>query len=318
MRNLIWGVVDLSRNIDMKNKDILNASRIHRLSLGIKITIILTVLITLVSAISSLTIYDLSYKALKEEIRENLILLASHAAVTLDAEELAKITKPEDEGNETYLKLQKQLQKVKDSCKGKLRYVYTLNKHNDEYVYIIDATPAEDEENHSQIGEKFVAEDYTYIESAFYEATAEIKPTDDEVYGGSIQTGYAPIKDDNGNVKGVLAIDMDVMVLAEKEKMMKEAGVTALGLAFTLSILFSFFFAKYLTRPIMELTRGTKSVAEGNFDTIVEVNRNDELGELAKSFNSMTHDLEKSHEELKNYSVQLIQPKFPKILSHTK
>ena len=288
-------IKEKSKNVQKRN-----------MNLGIKITIIITILIVLVSSVSSLVIFDLSYKALKEEIRDNLIVLASHTAVTLDADELAKIKEPKDEGNDIYLKLQKELQKAKNACHGKLRYVYTLNKVNGEYVYILDATPIEDEENHSQIGEEFVAADYTYVEAAFEKEIAEIEPTPDEVYGGIIQTGYAPIKNELGKTVGVLAIDMDVSVLTEKEQSMKKAGIITLILGFILAMLSSLFFARYITAPILALTKGTKSVAEGDLDTIVSINRNDELGELAQSFNIMIHDLKKSREELKNYSITLI------------
>lgn len=48
-----------------------------------------------------------------------------------------------------------------------------------------------------------------------------------------------------------------------------------------------------LTRPLKNLTDGTRRVGQGDLKTIIEVESNDELGELARNFNQMTHRLQK-------------------------
>ncbi len=49
--------------------------------------------------------------------------------------------------------------------------------------------------------------------------------------------------------------------------------------------------AQKMTRPIKKLTQASQLVAEGNFNQTVEINRQDELGILADSFNQMTGQL---------------------------
>jgi len=53
-------------------------------------------------------------------------------------------------------------------------------------------------------------------------------------------------------------------------------------------------FTKRITHPIVELTEATKRVAEGDFSIHLLTRRDDELGALIRSFNSMVQDLEKS------------------------
>lgn len=53
-----------------------------------------------------------------------------------------------------------------------------------------------------------------------------------------------------------------------------------------------------ITRPLLELDRGTRVIADGNLDYQVDVNRNDELGDLAGSFNKMALQLKDSFAEL--------------------
>ncbi len=48
-----------------------------------------------------------------------------------------------------------------------------------------------------------------------------------------------------------------------------------------------------ITRPITQLTRATNEVASGNLDISLNISSDDELEDLAKSFNRMTQDLQK-------------------------
>jgi nitrogen fixation/metabolism regulation signal transduction histidine kinase len=53
-----------------------------------------------------------------------------------------------------------------------------------------------------------------------------------------------------------------------------------------------------VTNPIIELTEALQRVAAGNFSIQILTSRDDELGILIRSFNSMVQDLEKSREAL--------------------
>ena len=53
-------------------------------------------------------------------------------------------------------------------------------------------------------------------------------------------------------------------------------------------------FTRRITRPIIDLTEATKRVAEGDFSIQIITQRDDELGILIRSFNSMVQELEKS------------------------
>ncbi|MFA1818858.1 sensor histidine kinase [Virgibacillus oceani] len=72
-----------------------------------------------------------------------------------------------------------------------------------------------------------------------------------------------------------------------------------LGLSIFISILLVIFITKFLVKPIASLTKGTKSIADGNLEVNLDIDRNDELGELAESFNKMTDKLKHS-EKMRN------------------
>jgi methyl-accepting chemotaxis protein len=60
----------------------------------------------------------------------------------------------------------------------------------------------------------------------------------------------------------------------------------------------TFLFARHITRPISKLTRAATSVGAGNLDSKVKIDNNDEIGELAESFNFMTDKLKMQNEQL--------------------
>ncbi|MGK0673481.1 MAG: ATP-binding protein [Halothiobacillaceae bacterium] len=75
----------------------------------------------------------------------------------------------------------------------------------------------------------------------------------------------------------------------------------ALGLALLLSVLtavwLAFVAARRLAAPIRELALGTRAVAAGDYSLRLPVRRNDDLGLLVRSFNTMTARIAESREE---------------------
>jgi signal transduction histidine kinase len=60
------------------------------------------------------------------------------------------------------------------------------------------------------------------------------------------------------------------------------------------AIIIGIFTARWIAKPIVRLNNAAKNLAKGQWETTVEVRRPDELGELAKSFNSMARQLQTS------------------------
>lgn len=83
-----------------------------------------------------------------------------------------------------------------------------------------------------------------------------------------------------------------------------KAAISALTAQFILTILFvsatgilvAVFLTWILTRPILDLVNATKLVANGNFAPRVSRWANDEIGDLAESFNVMTEELARTDE----------------------
>jgi nitrogen fixation/metabolism regulation signal transduction histidine kinase len=65
-----------------------------------------------------------------------------------------------------------------------------------------------------------------------------------------------------------------------------------------LAIVLSGWAAARVTRPVEQLAQAARDVAEGNWNTQVPIESSDEVGELAASFNRMTHQLLEHKERL--------------------
>jgi signal transduction histidine kinase len=69
----------------------------------------------------------------------------------------------------------------------------------------------------------------------------------------------------------------------------------ALG-AMVAAILLGLFLARTITRPVLDLTAASSAMAKGNLFQQVPVRSSDELGELTRTFNKMSADLERSNQ----------------------
>lgn len=74
-----------------------------------------------------------------------------------------------------------------------------------------------------------------------------------------------------------------------------------LGIAITLTIVMVVINTKYLVKPISNLTKATKSLANGDFNVKMNVYRHDEIGELSNSFLQMARKLEQIDDMRKEF-----------------
>lgn len=77
------------------------------------------------------------------------------------------------------------------------------------------------------------------------------------------------------------------------------------GMYLTVIMLFSmaavsFIVSKWLTKPINELSAASHKFSEGDFTDRVQINSNDEIGELSNDFNSMADRIEETVERLQD------------------
>ncbi len=74
--------------------------------------------------------------------------------------------------------------------------------------------------------------------------------------------------------------------------------VAAVAISLFLAAVMGYVFAQTLTGPILALTKGAKSLAEGGLNQSLKVRSSDEIGQLTSSFNYMASELTKNMSEI--------------------
>ena len=82
-----------------------------------------------------------------------------------------------------------------------------------------------------------------------------------------------------------------------RRQILKTAAFVALA-AIIIGLLLSWWISKRITRPVEELANGARDVATGRWDTRIDVQGSDEIGQLAVAFNEMTRTLAAQKEKL--------------------
>lgn len=77
----------------------------------------------------------------------------------------------------------------------------------------------------------------------------------------------------------------------------KELGISTVIIASIVTFL-AMTLAYFFTRPISELMQGVRKLSRGDTDVHIELNRNDEYGELAKTFNHTAHLINKQQQQI--------------------
>lgn len=101
----------------------------------------------------------------------------------------------------------------------------------------------------------------------------------------------APKSARSQQLMGVLLVGNSQRPLIELQKQVVSTAMLVGGAGLLVAVLASLWFAARVTRPVVSLAQAARRVAAGDLNAKVDVESNDELGELATSFNRMTEDL---------------------------
>ena len=115
---------------------------------------------------------------------------------------------------------------------------------------------------------------------------------DDEVVRAFPLTGV------DQKLLGILLVANSRRTYVELGRHIRSAAFLALGAGIVLAIVGSSWAAARVTRPVEQLADAAREVASGNWSAQAQVTSTDELGELAVSFNQMTHELLAQKEQL--------------------
>ena len=174
---------------------------------------------------------------------------------------------------------------------------------SDAYILVDTTTPGVmkflangDPEEIVDCGEKFNIVPYPELAKAVNGPTADQHISQDR--WGSWLSGYAPIKNNENTVTGILGIDVAADTIYEMQGLIKTTAIYVFIIGVIISLGAGALTSSWLTKPINILIKGMQRVRSGDLDHKIEVDSSDELGELGKNFNYMSSELKKYIENL--------------------
>ena len=176
-----------------------------------------------------------------------------------------------------------------------------ISSSSDDPTRLVPDTPNETVLLQLQRGGIYTGLDSIKDSGLHIRVVVNIPGTDIKQEARIIQALY-PVSEDINN----LATNIQDSYIKYKElSYLREQLKISFAMVLTLVLLFSifsavwaaFYSARRLAKPVRDLAEGTKSVADGNYETQLPVPGNDELGFLVSSFNDMTRRIKQARDE---------------------
>jgi len=266
----------------------------------IRVVLSIVATISCVVIVSDVLLFRFTYQSQLQGMRNQLKTIAQTAAFVVDADKLTQIPLTK-EGMDTpaYNYVDDQLKKIR-AANPQIKYIYTLKKVDSSNIwrFIVDAE-TEKIGDHSSPGDTYDAGRFPEMIKGYDEPSADKMIETDQF--GSTLSGYAPVRNALGQPVAVLGVDIDARdVNAIYHQVLRQALVILLA-GVILAIVLGWFISSRVLGSVKELIAGTRYIAEGHLNHRVQISGDDEISELANSFNSMAQSLEISRQKLVDY-----------------
>ena len=190
--------------------------------------------------ITTYFIYYYSLNAQKGEIKEGLLRTAKIVAAFIDKNQHRKFVNPSQEKLLAYKLALKPLESTL-AADDSIEYLYTAILKDNQVYFILDATPAGDA-NHDGVEDKaHIMEKYPEASKEMLQALKTQKPVvNSEPYTdrwGSFISGYIPLIASDGEMVGVLGIDIKAKNYFARLEPINRATTRAMVLGFFIAFL---------------------------------------------------------------------------------
>jgi PAS domain S-box-containing protein len=254
-----------------------------------KLTLAFLTVAVIVSAVTSSAFYQIAREQVRTDLRQRLGDIVGVAAEGLDAELLATITPALGMTAEPFLRMRSHLQAVRDGASD-LKYVYTLRRGPDGDIrFIVDA---EDDPADIAALDEIYDDASPLLRAHFDTLTGTVVEEDfytDE--WGTFLSGYAAIRLPDGTRVGILGADISAATVRAYERRVLWLAVGVFAGTLPLILLIGWGMGRTIASPIIRLDRGAQRIAEGDLDVRLRIERSDEIGTLANSFDHMAREL---------------------------
>ncbi|MFC7371094.1 methyl-accepting chemotaxis protein [Fictibacillus iocasae] len=257
------------------------------------IIVFTAVMMLVLILVNGIILYKSISNSTDHTLREFGTILASNFAKEMDATQYETFLQDKSE-SKTYWELRKDLNQYRKET-GSF-YVYTMEATSDKKLRIlVDGMPKGDK-NASSIGQETSSTKYEDVENVLTKGEVSSTPIVHDPEYGDYLSAFAPIKNSQGEIIGVLGIDINAETAASiSGTIVEEQGflLFAINMAVLLVALFGIaIYTRKTLLPLKQLEQLADEVAKGNLSsTTILYSKNDEIGRIFQSFSHMRENL---------------------------
>lgn len=285
--------------------------KINLRSFKVKFTFVLILAMLFAGAMSNFLIYKFSLTAQFNQLSDKLKVIAQTAALMVDSDLIGQVPLNHAGINSApYKIIVEKLKKIRE-VNPPIKYIYTMTKTDQagRWQFVVDPDIVSKDLGKKDVtsypGDLYNAGRFPEMLKAFAGPSSDKKLYIDE--WGVTLSGYAPIRDNQGKAVAMLGVDILADDVYNIQKEVRRRALLVLILSIVLSIGLGMLISGRVTNPIKKLVEGTSHLADGNLEYRVEVKGNDELSDLARSFNNMAVNLSESRRNLRSYFCRTVQ-----------
>lgn len=239
------------------------------------------------------------------------MIITRTGALALDADMLTRVPLNRDGMNtDEFRVISRKLKEIK-KANPQIKYIYTMarTEQEDIWQFIVDPNPTIQRTmpkwRTSYPGDRYDVAEFPEMRQAFDGPSVDRELSADD--WGVALSGYAPIRDKEGNAVAILGVDVaaDEVYLIRKQVYKRILFILFSGIIVSLAL--GMLISRRITKPVGELVEGTRRISKGDLHYMVNAGGSDEIRELAESFNQMAKGLAESRQKLFDYLYRVVE-----------
>lgn len=268
-----------------------------RFRLSSKIILLLGGLVTLIVFSVGSWLYQKDKQRVLENLQNQLQLAANTISLSINGDMYKELKGKESVHTEKYAEVISVLERfmVNSYLGFERNNIYTFRMINDSTLQFT-----------AMLDQQYVGNTYA-IRDEMRPTLENGQPSYTDIYmdeNGTWVSAYAPILDSAGEVVGLVEVDFQNNVYLLSLQQEQREIMIFMIVALLISLILSLLFARYLSRPITEVSKGAVEISKGNFEIKIPVRTSDEIGRLTRAFNFMVQEIqEKEYIRSKNEEI---------------
>jgi HAMP domain-containing protein len=253
-------------------------------SLQTKLIASFIVLILFVSAATFLYTYNETKVAMLASTRDDMVNTIGMISMQFTHEEAQTIANLQagQEETEEYSAIINKMQSMR-ILSPNIVNIFVMQIQGDQVIFLADDA----EDDPAAIGDLYDEPEAKLFEAVSAVTASETIYTDEF---GTFLSGYAPLVTSSGETL-IIGADMDASTVMERQNFIGNTIYLIIGASIAVAAVIVGLFSITIIRDIKKLNKTAEDISQGNMNVTVNVNRKDEIGDLAESFSRMVASL---------------------------